>query len=223
MLKDWPATEKPREKLLELGAQSLSDAELLAIFLRTGVKGCHVVDLARGLLKHFGSLTAIYRATEDEFCQYKGLGLATYVQLKACLELCKRCLGEELAQQTVLTSSTTTTQFLQSQLRHENREVFAVLLLTNQHQVLAFKKLFWGTINASVVYPRIVLEAIFAHNANAVIFTHNHPSGIAEPSFADKQITERLVTMLKMIDVNVLDHVIIAQHRSFSFAEHGLL
>lgn len=222
MLKDWPESERPREKLLNQGAHSLSDAELLAIFLRTGVKGCHVVDLARQLLSNFGGIAQIYRADIKEFCQHHGLGKAKYVQLQACLEMSKRYLAEQLYQQgSALTSSHATQEYLVSELRHETREVFAVLFLDNQHQVLKFERLFYGTINAAAVYPRIVVEQAIKHQAAAVILSHNHPSGLAEASLADKQITARLEQALKLIDVQVLDHFIIAGHQCYSFAEHG--
>lgn len=223
MLKDWPEQEKPREKLRNLGAQSLSDAELLAIFLRTGVKGCHVVDLARKLLQTFGSIGAIYKANEHEFCQVNGLGVAKYVQLQACLELSKRYFAEELSVGHILTSSQASKNFLMAELRHETHEVFAMLLLNNQHQVITFERLFQGTINAAAVYPRVVVEQVLKHGASAVIFAHNHPSGIAEPSMADKQITQQLKQALALIDVKVLDHMIIAHHHCYSFAEHAIL
>jgi len=223
MLKDWPDVEKPREKLLNQGATSLSDAELLAIFLRTGVKGCNVVDLSRQLLASFGSISGIYKASLSEFCEKKGLGTAKYVQLQACLEMSKRHLAEQLTQGYSLTSSQSTKNYLISELRNETREVFAVLFLNNQHQVITFERLFYGTIDAAAVYPRIVVEHALKHHAAAVILSHNHPSGIAESSTADKQITHRLEKALNLIDVRVLDHMIIAGHQCYSFAEHGEL
>jgi DNA repair protein RadC len=223
MLKDWPAQEKPREKLLLQGAQSLSDAELLAIFLRTGVKGCDVVNLSRQLLQSFGSISAIYRASHDDFCQRHGLGTAKYVQLQACLEMSKRHLREQIQQGDTLTSSQSTRDYLINELRHETREIFAVLFLNNQHQVIQFERLFFGTIDAAAVYPRIVVEQAIKYNAAAVILTHNHPSGVAEASIADLQITNRLTQALNLLDIRVLDHVIVAGHQCFSFAEHGKL
>ena len=221
-LKSWPSSERPREKLLTLGAASLSDAELLAIFLRTGVKGCNVVDLSRRLLLNFGSLANVFRANQQEFCQQHGLGNAKYVQLQACLEMSKRYLAEQLIQQgSALTSSQATRDYLTSELRHETREVFAVLFLDNQHQVLKFERLFFGTLNAATVYPRIVVEQAIKHHAAAVILAHNHPSGVAEASIADKHITQKLEQALQLIDVRVLDHMIIAGHQCYSFAEHG--
>jgi DNA repair protein RadC len=221
-IKSWPSKERPREKLLNLGAVSLSDAELLAIFLRTGVKGCNVVDLSRRLLLNFGSLANVFRANQIEFCQQHGLGSAKYVQLQACLEMSKRYLAEELAQQeNALTSSQATRNYLISELRNETREVFAVLFLDNQHQVLKFERLFFGTIDAAAVYPRIVVEQALKYHASAVILTHNHPSGVAEASIADKQITHKLEQALQLIDIRVLDHIIVAGPQCYSFAEHG--
>jgi len=222
VLKDWPKLERPREKLIYSGPSSLSDAELLAIFLRTGVKGCHVVDLARQLLTSFGSLGAIFSASQDEFCAKHGLGTAKYVQLQACLEMSKRYLAEQLKQQgSALTSSQATRDYLLSELRLESREIFAVLFLDNQHQVLIFERLFFGTLDAATVYPRVVVEQALKHHAAAVILTHNHPSGIAEASIADKQITDKLSQALRLIDVRVLDHIIVAGNQCYSFAEHN--
>jgi DNA repair protein RadC len=223
MLKDWLENEKPREKLLHKGASSLSDAELLAIFLRTGVKGCHVVELAQQLLANFGSISAIYSASESEFCEHHGLGMAKYVQLQACLEMSKRHLSEQLNNGDALTSSQATRDYLTSELRNESREVFAVMFLNNQHQVLKFERLFFGTIDAATVYPRVVVEQALKQQAAAVILAHNHPSGIAEASIADKQITKRLEQALNLIDIRVLDHIIVAGNQCYSFAEHGEL
>jgi len=221
-LKSWPSSERPREKLLALGSASLSDAELLAIFLRTGVKGCNVVDLSRNLLLNFGSLANVFSANQQEFCQQHGLGSAKYVQLQACLEMSKRYLAEQLIHQgSALTSSQATRDYLISELRHETREVFAVLFLDNQHQVLKFERLFFGTLDAAAVYPRVVVEQAIKHHAAAVILAHNHPSGVAEASIADKHITQKLEQALQLIDVRVLDHMIIAGHQCYSFAEHG--
>ena len=221
-LKNWPSAERPREKLLSLGAASLTDAELLAIFLSTGVKGCNVVDLSRNLLLSFGSLANVFRANQQEFCHHHGLGSAKYVQLQACLEMSKRYLAEQLTQQgSALASSQATRDYLISELRNETREVFAVLFLDNQHQVLKFERLFFGTLNAAAVYPRVVVEQALTHHAAAVILAHNHPSGVAEASIADKRITQKLEQALQLIDVRVLDHMIIAGHQCYSFAEHG--
>lgn len=222
ILKNWPELERPREKLVHLGSSSLSDAELLAIFLRTGVRGCNVVDLARQLLSSFGSLAAILSASQEDFCKRYGLGTAKYVQLQACLEMSKRYLAEELKEvDCSLTSSKATRDYLLSELRLESREIFAVLFLDNQHKILIFERLFFGTLNAAAVYPRVVVEQALKHHAAAVILTHNHPSGVAEASLADKQITEKLIQALQLIDVRVLDHIIVAGNQCYSLAEHN--
>lgn len=223
MLQSWPMAERPREKLLRLGAENLSDAELLAIFLRTGVKGCNVVDLSRQLLLHFGSIAALYNADEQSFCQHNGLGRAKYVQLQACLEMAKRYLYEQINEAPCLTSSQATKQYLMSELKPEKNEVFGVLLLNNQHKIIQFERLFQGTIDSAAVYPRVVIEKVLRQNAAAVVFAHNHPSGHATPSEADKQITQRLIKALQLIDVRVLDHFIVAGADCYSFAEHGLI
>ena len=222
-MKNWPQGERPREKLLASGAARLSDAELLAIFLRTGVPGCNVIELARKLLQVFGDISGVYRASLGDFCQVQGLGKAKYVQLQASIEMAKRYLAQEVSKGAALTSSPMTREYLLAELKPETREVFAVLILDNQHQIIRFEKLFFGTINAAAVYPRIVVEAVLQYQGNAVILAHNHPSGVSEPSQSDKLITQKLVDALALIDVTVLDHFIIAGHRCFSFAEHGLL
>lgn len=221
---DWPTSERPREKLLARGAQSLSDAELLAIFLRTGIKGKTAVDMARELLSHFGSLNALLSARQDHFCQYPGLGVAKFTQLQAVLEMSRRHLYEELTHNSaVLTSPQQSIRFLQSRLGRQPKEVFAVLFLDNQHQVIRFEELFQGTINAASVYPREVVRRVIELNAAAVILAHNHPSGVTEPSMADRQITEVLTKALALIDVKVLDHIVLGGVNHTSFAERGWL
>ncbi|NMP16017.1 DNA repair protein RadC [Thalassotalea sp. Y01] len=221
MLLDWPASERPREKLLNLGVQNLSDAELLAIFLRTGIKGLDAVALGRLLLQRFGNLHNLCTADLESFCQQPGLGQAKFVQLQACLEMSRRFLAAKLESGVNLTSSHQTRQYLISQLKHEPHEVFAVLFLDNQHKVICYKKMFFGTIDAATVYPRVVVEAALKYRAAAIILSHNHPSGIAEPSLADKQITQKLIKALALIDIRVLDHIIIAGHLTCSLAERG--
>ncbi|WP_420428434.1 RadC family protein [Algiphilus sp.] len=221
-IRDWPETERPREKLLARGAAALSDAELLAVFLRTGVAGLSAVDLARELLSTFGGLRSLLSADVERFCAAKGLGRAKFAQLQAVLELSRRHLAEELRREGVLRDPGSTRRFLQARLRDEARELFGMLLLDNQHQVLAFEVLAMGTINAAAVYPREVVKAALRRNAAAVIFAHNHPSGVAEPSAADRELTDRLITALRTVDIRVLDHVIVGEH-CVSFAERGLL
>ncbi len=220
-IKDWPAEERPREKLLSRGAGALSDAELLAIFLRTGCAGKSAVDLARDLLVGFGSLRALLEATQSEFCGAMGLGAAKYAQLQAVLEMARRHLAEQLQQRDALTSVAAVRAYLTQQLRHRQQEVFCALLLDNQHRLLNFLELFQGTIDGASVYPREVVKTVLAHNAAAVIFAHNHPSGVAEPSQADRSITDRLCNALSLVDVRVLDHLVIGEGDAVSFAERG--
>lgn len=220
---DWPDDEKPREKLLRKGPETLSDAELLAIFLRTGVRGKTAVDLARELLNDFGSLRALLESDFERFSRSPGLGLAKYAQLQAVLEMARRHLKETLRREGALTSPAVTRQYLASRLRGYPHEVFGCLFLDNQHRVIEFDELFRGTIDGASVYPREVVKKALAFNAAAVIFAHNHPSGIAEPSEADKHITVRLKQALSLIDIRVLDHFIVGDGEPFSFAEHGLL
>lgn len=220
---DWPASERPREKLLEKGAGALSDAELLAIFLRTGVKGKSAVDLARELLSRFGGLRPLLEASEEQFCAALGLGTAKYVQLQAVMEMARRHLEAQLARGSALENPRAVRQYLAAQLRHESREVFACLLLDNRHRVIGYHALFYGTINAASVYPREVVALALEQGAAALILAHNHPSGVAEPSLADRQITERLVQALALVDVRVLDHLVIGDGESISFAEQGWL
>ena len=222
-IKDWPADQQPREKLLANGASALTDAELLAIFLRTGSPGKSAVDLAQDLLVEFTSLRALMQADCATFTQAKGLGNAKYAQLQAVLEMARRHTFEELDRGDVLTSPEATRAYLSNQLRSYPYEVFACLFLDNQHHILEFEELFRGTIDGASVYPREVVKKALDHNAAAVIFAHNHPSGISEPSQADKLITDKLKQALSLMDIRVLDHFIIGDGMPYSFAEHGLL
>ncbi len=218
---DWPVNERPREKLIQQGASALSDAELLAIFLRTGIKGKSAVDVARGLLSYFGGLRQMLEAPLADMCQAPGVGIAKCVQLQAALEMSKRYQYEQLSYGNALTSPQLTRDYLQSCLRHRQQEVFMVLLLNSQHQVLASEELFVGTIDNANVYPREVVKLVLAHNAAAVIFAHNHPSGVAEPSQADIRITKRLADALALVDVRVLDHMVVGEGEVASLAERG--
>lgn len=222
-LQDWPSEERPREKLLAKGAQSLSDAELLAIFLRTGIQGYNAVDLSRCLLRQFGSLRGLLSAQRDAFCAAKGLGDAKYVQLQAVLEMARRHFQESLCRNDVFSSASDTRAFLISQLRDEPNEVFAILLLDAQHRLIAFKPMFYGTLDAASVYPRVLVKSALDAKAAAVILAHNHPSGIAEPSQADRMITRRIVDAMALLDIRVLDHFVIGDGEAVSFAERGLL
>lgn len=220
---DWPAGERPREKLLQRGASALSDAELLAIFLRTGVVGKSAVDLARELVQQFGSLTNLFAATEEEFCAIHGLGQAKYVQLQAVLEMSRRALQEEMQSGDALNSPRAVRDYLQLLLHGRQQEVFVALFLDAQHRVIASEELFQGTLTQTSVYPREVVKRALYNNAAAVIFAHNHPSGVAEPSQSDQLLTRALKQALQLVDVRVLDHFIVAGAACLSFAEKGFL
>ena len=220
-IRDWPEGERPREKLLQRGAAALSDAELLAIFLRTGVKGTSAVDLARELLARFGGLQGLLSASEQAFCAARGMGQAKFVQLQAVLELAKRQLAEELKRDTVFTDPGAVRRFLQIHLSGRMQEVFVALFLDTRHRLIAVEDMFFGTVDGASVYPREVVRQALDHNASAVIFAHNHPSGVAEPSRDDCRITERLKSALALIDVRVLDHIIVGAGATVSLAERG--
>ncbi|WP_447554170.1 RadC family protein [Vreelandella sp. EE22] len=219
----WPEGERPREKLLTLGAQALSDAELLAIFLRVGVKGRSAVDLARDLLTRFGGLRPFLESDQSAFCEAHGLGAAKFAQLQATLELSRRHLASQLARGNALTSPSLVRHYLRSQLRHLGHEEFAVLFLDTQHRIIRYESLFRGTLDSASVYPRDVAKRALELNAGAVILAHNHPSGVAEPSDADRRITERLTQALGLFDVRVLDHFVVGDADVISFAERGWL
>jgi len=220
---DWPAGERPREKLLHLGAAALSDAELLAIFLRTGVPGKSAVDLARELLSRFGSLTQLFAACEADFCTLRGIGQAKFVQLQAVLEMARRALKEEIMRGDALTSPQAVRDYLQLLLSGRHQEIFLVLFLDTRHRVIASEELFHGTLSQTSVYPREVVKRALAHNAAAVILAHNHPSGVAEPSQSDRHLTDALRQALGLVDVRVLDHFVVASGQVLSFAEQGLV
>ncbi|HEU5398842.1 MAG TPA: DNA repair protein RadC [Gammaproteobacteria bacterium] len=220
-IRDWPAGERPREKLLHKGAAALSEAELLAIFLRTGVKGKSAVDLARQMLKQFGGLRALLAADQKELCALPGMGPAKYAQLQAGLEMARRHLGEVLERGKPLTDPAATRRYLTAAFRDMPYEIFAVLYLDNRHRVLAFEELFRGTIDGASVHPREVVRQALKHNGAAVIFAHNHPSGVAEPSDADRRLTTRLKDALALVDIRVLDHFVVGDGEVVSFAERG--
>lgn len=221
-ISDWPARERPRERLLEQGANALSDAELLAIFLRTGVKGKSAVDLARDLLSEFGGLRQMFSADEKEFCTAKGLGQAKYAQLQACLEMSRRFLRESLQREGPLSNPNEAKQFLLMRMRDYKKEIFACLFLDTKNRVIEFEELFIGSLHGAEVHPREVVKQALKHNANAVIFAHNHPSGDAEPSQSDIEITLVLKEALALVDIKVLDHMVIANEVA-SLAELGHL
>ena len=220
---DWPKAERPREKLLARGPEALSDAELLAIFLRTGIPGKTAVDVARELLTRFGGLRELLAAERTTFCAAPSLGDAKYAQLQAVLEMGRRHLGEELLRGVVLESSLHTKNYLRARLRDMQYEVFCCLYLDNRHRVLGFEELARGTLNGAAVYPREVIKGALKANAAAIIFAHNHPSGVAEPSHADQLLTLRLQEALKLVDIRVLDHLVIGDGEVVSFRDRGLM
>lgn len=220
-IRDWPTAERPRERLLELGSASLSDAELLAIFLRTGVSGKSAVDLARHLLSQFGGLRSLMEADQQAFSQQLGLGPAKFAQMQAVLEMGRRHLAERARHKSALENPQAVRDYLKSMLRHEPHEVFGCLFLDSRHQVLTFEALFRGSIDCTSVHPRQVVKRALAHNAAAVILCHNHPSGNSNPSEADRTLTRRLRDALDLIDVRVLDHFIVGDGEPLSMAEHG--
>lgn len=219
----WPANERPREKLLARGADALSDAELLAIFLRTGIPGRSAVDLARDLIVRFGGLRGLFNASQHVFCDAPGLGQAKYAQLQAVLAMSERYLAEQLVRGDAIAGAQGAGRYLGSRLRNREREVFAVLLLDSQHRMISYEELFEGTIDRASVHPREVVKRALHHNAAALILAHNHPSGVAEPSMADRQITEQLVEALALVGVRVLDHLVVGDGAPVSFAERGWL
>ncbi len=221
---DWPEDERPRERLLARGAASLSDAELLAIFLRVGVRGKSAVDLGRQLIGHFGSLNGLFAASEPAFSEIPGMGSAKYAQLQAVLEMAKRALAEPMKERDAFSSPTAVRDYLRLHLSGLLHEVFFALWLDSQHRLLVAEELFRGTLASTSVYPREVVKRALAHNAAAVVFAHNHPSGVAEPSSADETLTRSLKQSLALVDVRVLDHFVVAgQALPLSFAERGLM
>ncbi len=220
---DWPADERPREKLLARGAEALSDAELLAIFLRTGQQGLTAVDLARRQLADSGGLRAMLDLSPERMAHLPGMGTARRALLLAALELGRRYLAEPLERGQPLDNPDKAGQLLTAQLRGLPFEVFACLFLDNKHRLIAFEKLFQGTIDAAAVYPREVVRRAMEHNAAAVILAHNHPSGVAEPSQSDHAITRRLVEALGLVEVRVLDHLVIGDGGWVSLASRGAL
>jgi DNA repair protein RadC len=220
-IKDWPVAERPREKLLRSGPHTLSDAELLAIFLRTGCVGKSAVDLARDLLNQFNGLRPLLEAEKSTFCRAHGLGDAKYAQLQAVLEMSRRHLAQSLEHRELFAGADAVKQYLLAKLRHCQREVFSVLFLDSQHRLIKYDELFQGTVNSAHVYPREVIKAALKHNAAAVILAHNHPSGVAQPSQADRDITQDISQLLKALDVRVLDHMIVGDVEVISLAEMG--
>ncbi len=222
-IKDWPASERPRERLLAQGPSALSEAELLAVFLRTGVPGRTVIEVARNALDHFGGLNGLLSAPQRDLQTLAGFGPAKCAQLHAVLELARRALREEVRRDTVLNTPARVRDYLGLSLRNERQEVFVALFLDAQNRLIADEPLFRGTLTQTSVFPREIVKQALRHNAGAVIFAHNHPSGLAEPSRADELLTQALKEALGLVDVRVLDHVIVAGNASVSFAERGLI
>lgn len=220
---DWPAQERPREKLLSSGVVALSDAELLAIFLRVGVPGKTAVDLARDLLQHFKSLNGIFSANLIDIQEVHGMGVSKYCQLQAVLEMSKRALGESLQKTDSFCSPDQVKQYLQLQLASLQREVFGIMFLDAQHRLITYETLFQGSLMQTSVYPREVVKRALALNAAALILSHNHPGGVAKPSLADEQLTQSLKRALDLVDIKVLDHIVVAGQSTFSFSEMGLI
>ena len=213
----------PREKLLQYGAAALSDEDLLAIFLRTGIKDCPVMQLSRNVLQYFGSLRGLITASQKQFCAVKGIGVTQFIQLQACTEMTRRYLLAELKEEHSFTSSDAVKMYLQTELEGLEREVFLVLFLDTQHRLIKQENLFLGTINQAMVYPREIIKEALACNAAALILAHNHPSGVAEPSFSDRNITQQIKQAAELMEIRVLDHFVIGRGCYFSFAEQNLL
>jgi DNA repair protein RadC len=222
-IRDWPSGERPREKLLDRGAAALSDAELLAILLRTGMPGQSALDVARGVLANFHSLRKLIAADRQRFCAERGLGLARFAELQAAVEIARRQLAETLRAGPSLASPRATRDFLSSQLRDLEHEVFCCLYLDKRHRLIQFQELFRGTIDGASVHPREIVKLALQRNSAAVIIAHNHPSGVAEPSQADEVITQRIKEALALVDIRLLDHIIIGDGSSVSLAERGLV
>ncbi len=222
-IRDWPSDERPREKLLQRGANALSDAELLAILLRTGTRGHSALDLARDVLADFRSLRKLLAADRRRFCAVPGLGPARFAELQAAVELSRRQLGESLRVGPSLSSPRVTAEFLRARLRDLEHEVFCCLYLDKRHRLLHFEELFRGTLDGASVHPREIVKLALQRNCAAIIVAHNHPSGVAEPSQADELVTQRLKEALALVDVRLLDHIIVGDGASVSLAERGLL
>lgn len=230
-IREWPESARPREKLREQGPRALSDAELLAILLRSGIRGRSAIDLAHTYIAAFGSLRELLAADWETWtgkktekkAEKKGMGLARYAALQAALELARRHLLEPIKVASVLSAPNAVQTFLRYQLRDRPYEVFCVLFLNSRHRLIAFEELFRGTTDAAQVYTREILHRVLAHNAPSIILAHNHPSGDIEPSEADEAITRRIKEALALVDVRVLDHIVVGDGRCFSFSEHGML
>lgn len=219
----WPLLERPREKLKKYGAVNLSDAELLAILFRTGSSGVSALDLSRKLLSEFDGIRGVLNADSQGLTAFKGVGITKYIQLQASLELIRRYFDEDLKQRKLLNHYPGVKQFLLRQLRDKRDEIFAVLWLDIRHCLLCYEVLSEGTIDSAAVYPRTVVKKAIKHNASRVILVHNHPSGDPTPSVCDQQMTMAIQQALSAIEVEVIDHIVVGDGKTFSFAEQGLL
>lgn len=222
-IKHWPSSERPREKLLQCGAEQLSSAELLAIFLRTGIKGKSAVDLARDLINHFGSLKNLFNASPDEFFKAPGLGAAKFAQLQAVLEMSRRYFFEEMKSKPILNNSKETKNYLLAKLNHYQQEVFGCLFLDVKNNIIDFELLFKGTIDRATVYPREIIKAALSKQAANIILAHNHPSGNVEPSQSDIELTQQLKKALQLVDINLLDHIIVGKAGALSMVEASVI
>ena len=222
-IRDWPRDERPREKLLDKGAAALSDAELLAILLRTGTAGHSALDLARNVLTSFQSLRKLIASNRQRFCAEPGLGSARYAELQASVEIARRQLSETLRAGPPLSSPRATREFLTARLRDLEHEVFCCIYLDKRHRLIQFEEVFRGTIDGASVHPREIVKLALQRNSAAVIIAHNHPSGVADPSQADEFITQRIKEALALVDIRLLDHIIVGDGQCLSFAERGLL
>ncbi len=212
----------PREKLLKLGAEALDDVELIAIFLRTGIKGMPVMQLSEEVLKTFGSLRGLLTADLIEFCSIKGLGKTQFIQLQATKEMTKRYLNQKIKISDVISEPWMAVLYLQSELESYEREVFMVIFLNNQHQVIKAEKMFFGTINQASVHPREIIKEALKCNAAAIIIAHNHPSGDCTPSESDRTLTKKIETICELVDIRFVDHIIVGKGDYFSFEEEKL-
>ena len=222
-INEWPEDERPRERLLKHGASALSEAELLAIFLRTGIAGASAVELGRQLLARFGNLQRLFAAPLAEVAAVRGLGPAKYVQLQAVIEMARRALEEDIGERDAMSSPQAVREYLRLTLGGRAHEIFMAMFLDAQNRLLGSEELFRGTLTQTSVYPREVVKTALHYNAAGVIFAHNHPSGVAEPSRADELLTQTLKQALSLVEIKTLDHFIVAGSRTLSFAERGLL
>lgn len=223
-IKNLPKEIRPREKLITHGVQALADVELIALLLRTGTKGRSVLTMAEELLNQFGGLAGLLNTSAHELKQFKGLGgVAKRAELIAVLELARRAMAEQLKEMPVFSSPDAVTNYLQLHLGKQTREIFCVLFLDTQNRLIAMKNLFYGTLSQSSIYPREVVIQALAHQANAVILAHNHPSGEVRPSAEDHEVTDTLRQALALVDVHVLDHIIVGQGNACSMATLGFI